>query len=365
MKALLLCVVCCVTLGLANAGEGLGDEVVNVPTVPPDQVAEFEQKLNRVIVEWSESSSAADRRRRRMAAVDGLHDVGVGVGLGDVEVGTGTDGGEALSHRSWRQIWAERDRRSGAVGVRAETRTFRAYLLRFFQGVAQEQLEVKDVPELERAAAGKVQVNNVKRLNGMNIDIVEVASPSQTDDLLAELRAMPEVTHVEKDALFVIENKEEGDPTERLLQSVSAYRPNDPYFSQLWGMDQGNRAGDINAPEAWALFDPNAQRSFALPIVGVVDTGIDWGNPDLQPLLWVNEAERYGTTGQDDDRNGIVDDLYGYNGATNSGDPMDDQYHGTHVAGTVGAMGNNGKLVAGVWWGLRIMGLKFLDASGR
>ncbi|HUW19467.1 MAG TPA: S8 family serine peptidase [Sedimentisphaerales bacterium] len=140
--------------------------------------------------------------------------------------------------------------------------------------------------------------------------------------------------------------------------------PNDSRFSRLWGMHNTGQSGgtpdaDIDAPEAWCIHTEAND-----VVVGVVDTGIDYNHPDLAANMWVNEAEFNGEAGVDDDGNGYVDDIYGYDFVNNDGDPMDDHYHGTHVAGTIGAVGNNGKGVAGVCWRVQLMGLKFLDSQG-
>ena len=110
-------------------------------------------------------------------------------------------------------------------------------------------------------------------------------------------------------------------------------------------------------------------------IVGVVDTGIDYTHPDLQDNIWVNEAELKGVDGKDDDGNGFPDDKYGWNfissgrtklyhGQLGHPDPMDDNSHGTHCAGIIGAKGNNYKGIAGVNWNVRLMALKFLTKDG-
>ena len=84
-------------------------------------------------------------------------------------------------------------------------------------------------------------------------------------------------------------------------------------------------------------------------LVAVIDTGIDYTHPDLAANIWTNPGEIAGN-GVDDDGNGFVDDVHGYDFANDDGDPMDDHGHGTHVAGTIAAVGNNGIGVAGVAW---------------
>ena len=139
-------------------------------------------------------------------------------------------------------------------------------------------------------------------------------------------------------------------------------QPNDESFKQLWGLDnQGQEGGtndaDIDAPEAW----DTATRSSS--IVGIIDTGVDYSHEDLAANIWVNPSE-IPDDGIDNDGNGYIDDIHGIDCVNNDSDPMDDESHGTHVAGTIGAVGNNGIGVTGVNWNAKIMALKFLDASG-
>jgi len=131
--------------------------------------------------------------------------------------------------------------------------------------------------------------------------------------------------------------------------------PNDTQFGSLWGLsaDRG-----IDAPGAWDV----TTGSNAI-VVAVIDTGADYNHPDLAENIWVNPGEIPGN-GIDDDGDGYVDDVHGINAVNHSGNPMDDNEHGTHVSGTIGGVGNNNRGVAGINWNVKIMPLKFLSASG-
>lgn len=146
--------------------------------------------------------------------------------------------------------------------------------------------------------------------------------------------------------------------------------PDDPEFHKLWGLHNTGQTGgkvdaDIDAPEAWEISTGSSQ-----VIVAVIDTGVDYNHPDLLENMWTNPKEcpqgpgKCQPNGKDDDGNGYVDDFYGVNTITDSGDPMDDFGHGTHVAGIIGARGNNKVGVVGVNWQVKIAACKFLSAAG-
>src|SRR2546422_58654 len=141
--------------------------------------------------------------------------------------------------------------------------------------------------------------------------------------------------------------------------------PSDPSFSSLWGLNNTGQNGgipdaDIDAPEAWDITTGSSD-----VVVAVIDTGIDYTHPDLSANMFRNELD-CNSNGIDDDGNGLVDDCFGIDTANNDSNPMDDANpgHGSHVAGTIGAVGNNAVGVVGVNWTVRLMACKFLSATG-
>ena len=147
--------------------------------------------------------------------------------------------------------------------------------------------------------------------------------------------------------------------------------PNDPFMTRLWGLDNlgqtvnwsaGAPDADIDAREAWSVSTGSPD-----VVVAVIDTGVELAHPDLAANIWVNQGEDCPgcrTNGSDDDGNGYVDDWRGWDFVNGDNNPTDDMGHGTHVSGTIAAVGNNGLGVAGVTWSTKVMPLKFLSAAG-
>ena len=166
-----------------------------------------------------------------------------------------------------------------------------------------------------------------------------------TAQLIVELSAEPAVETVEPNYL-------------RWVTGI----PNDTLFTNLWGLkntgqavngNPGAAGADIRFVPAWALARPTTNPV----VVAVIDTGVDYTHPDLASNMWTNPGEIAGN-GLDDDGNGYVDDVYGYDFADSLASPADSGFHGTHVAGTIAAVGNNNLGVIGVNYQARIMALR-------
>ena len=227
------------------------------------------------------------------------------------------------------------------------------------------QSAMMSAQSVSHAQAGSRVISDLSAEGVPGMQIVQVTDTS-LEDAIAAYESNPDVLYVEPDyriSLSPIETT--GRSVEvRSLQISAAIYPNDPGFSDQWGLRNtgqapfyGTPGADISAPLAWS-----ATTSSPSVTVAVVDTGVDYNHPDLAANIWRNTAETL--NGKDDDGNGYIDDIRGWNFVANSNDPMDDNGHGTHCAGTIAAIGNNGVGIAGVAWNVKIMPLKFLDSKG-
>lgn len=178
----------------------------------------------------------------------------------------------------------------------------------------------------------------VRRLGLNGLELIRVAPDRSRAEVLAELRRDPMVRYAEPNRRY------------ELLAT-----PNDPSYPSLWGLEK------IRAPEAWDLTTGDQGI-----VVAVVDTGVAYDHPDLAPNVWTNPGESgegRETNGVDDDGNGFVDDVHGWDFYGGDNAPKDHNGHGTHVAGTIAAAGNNGTGVTGVGWTTRVMPLRTGDSG--
>lgn len=144
----------------------------------------------------------------------------------------------------------------------------------------------------------------------------------------------------------------------------------DPKFSKQWALQntgknsntwplKANPGEDINALEAWKISTGSKEIKIA-----IIDTGVDYKHEDLKNNILINHSEKNGEPGVDDDGNGHIDDIYGYNFSGDNSDPMDDHNHGTHCAGIIGASHN--KIgIRGVMNNVKILPIKYLSKTGR
>jgi subtilisin family serine protease len=218
-----------------------------------------------------------------------------------------------------------------------------------------------------RALNTRLGTRTIAPMAGSNVDVVRVGSGTSVSAAIRRYRRSPLVRFAELDRIATLA----ADPP----------ITNDPLVDQQWALnnigqthgvtDQGgsitHRHGtanaDVDAPEAWAVPTHAGQH----PVIAVIDTGVDINQPDLVNQLWVNTAEKNGTTGVDDDHNGFIDDVNGWDFRGNDPNPSPantlDDSHGTHIAGIIGAEQNNNEGISGVCPQCRIMALRIGTAT--
>jgi subtilisin family serine protease len=210
---------------------------------------------------------------------------------------------------------------------------------------------VKFKPTATRAVRASMErdlgLEVARRFDFIDVEHLKLPAGTPVEQAIARLRSNPSVLYAEPNWVVHVDNT-----------------PNDPRFPEMWalrntGQEGGHPGSDIDAVRAWDIATGDSTL-----MIGVIDTGIDYQHPDLAPNMWTNEAEANGNTGVDDDHNGYIDDIHGYDFANGDGDPFDDHFHGTHCAGTIAARGNDGYGIVGINWRAKLVAIKFLNAAG-
>ena len=210
----------------------------------------------------------------------------------------------------------------------------------------------------------QIGVTQVTKASQLGIDIWQIPSGT-VEQTISAYKDDPRFEYIEPDYIITLDDVQKPSSTQESSGKITpqATTPNDPGYSQLWGLNNtGQSAGtadaDIDAPEAWDIQKGNPNL-----VIGVIDTGVDYNHPDLVGNIWTNPGEIAGD-GIDNDNNGYIDDTRGWDFADIDNNPMDGHGHGTHVSGTIAGKGNNGVGVTGVAWNAKIMPLKMFDDTG-
>ncbi|HXM35116.1 MAG TPA: S8 family serine peptidase, partial [Pyrinomonadaceae bacterium] len=253
--------------------------------------------------------------------------------------------------RKWRNDWHAHE---GGVKTRLEARVDSEahrrgqdrvkkgseLFVRFRPGVSNEQIQ---------AITGRLHDRIEDQIESVSgLDLIEDDQGTDVATLLEEYSRLPEVEYV--DEIYKIQ-----------ADGLNPVLPNDPRFDEQWalannGQNGGTKGADISATRAWATTKGSDK-----VIVAVLDSGVDYTHRDLAMNIWTRpeNIKEY-----EDKDLGAIDDVHGYNALDNDGDPMDENGHGTHCAGIIGAEGGNNEGITGVNWNVKIMPLKFMDASG-
>ncbi|BCM92992.1 thermophilic serine proteinase [Abditibacteriota bacterium] len=185
-----------------------------------------------------------------------------------------------------------------------------------------------------------------------------LANVPSTETAFSALKNRSEVAAVEPNYLFQSINPIKDDTAADLNANKSvraSTTPNDPYYPQMWGLKQ------IGAAEAWKTTTGSND-----VVVAVMDTGVRITHNDLKANIYTNQIELHGKPGVDDDHNGFVDDVHGWNSVESNGDVNDigSVAHGTIIAGVIGAVGNNGRGIVGVNWRVKILPIRMQKEQG-
>lgn len=191
--------------------------------------------------------------------------------------------------------------------------------------------------------------------------VIDDLDDANADDVVKQYAALANVEYAEPNLQIRLDDPIQKDRPRDLVFRSDDNQPNDPNFAEQWGLNNlgqngGTARADIDALKAWQV-----SKGSENVVVAVLDSGVDYKHSDLAANIWTrpDSIPQYV-----DDERGTFDDLHGFDSADELPDPMDDNGHGTHCAGIIGAVGNNGLGIAGVNWNVRIMPLKFLGSGG-
>ncbi|MDB4205523.1 S8 family serine peptidase, partial [Polaribacter sp.] len=180
--------------------------------------------------------------------------------------------------------------------------------------------------------------------------------------LIQQIKDDPNVEYAEPNYIYSIDNFEVGDiitaeeaSKMSTTNSSSTIEVNDPLYSS-----QSNITS-TNIDDVWDQYTTGDGSQ----VIAILDTGGDYTHPDLEENTWINTEELNGVAGYDDDGNGYVDDIRGWDFINIDNAPLDDNMHGTHVAGIAGAVGNNGIGIAGAAWDVKLMHIKVFQSTGQ
>ncbi len=256
----------------------------------------------------------------------------------------------------------ELGRRYGVRKVRSVFRGFREKARRMEALLKKDQSQMsrreRHLVERQRRAAKGTVIPSLERIYRLDVGLrkgqtLEEAVQAYKSDggvEYAELNYIVRIAFEPNDANY---------PLQWALNNVGQMYP----WSGQYNPPPGTADADIDGPQAWDIYTGNTDI-----IVAVMDSGVDYTHRDLDDNMWTNDEESNGQVGVDDDENGYVDDVYGYDfctfGQLRDSDPDDETGHGTHVAGIIAAEGDNGLDIAGICWRARIMSLKFINSSG-
>jgi len=254
----------------------------------------------------------------------------------------------------WRKHWksqlhiipAEEKRRATSTTEAIALTDIRGFgrpevLVKFKSGVSQETID-----ELTSRMNDRVE-DRIENAPGW--EAIDDLDNANVNAIIAQYSSIPQVEFVEENYEIKADD------------SLLPVLPHDPQFGEQWalansGQRGGKKGADVSATLAWATTTGSDDI-----VVAVLDSGVDYNHEDLAPNMWTRPDSM---PPYQDNELGAIDDVNGFNAIDNASDPMDENGHGTHCAGIIGAEGENDLGIAGVNWHVRIMPLKFMNAGG-
>jgi subtilisin family serine protease len=226
-------------------------------------------------------------------------------------------------------------------------------LVRFHAGVSEERIQAIAAQLNDRVE------DEIESVEGLAT--IDDLDGEQAEQVASEYARLPEVEYAEPNFEISVDPLDANSIRSRFVSSDTLNGPNDPLLSEQWGLiNTGQREGkagaDVSAGYAWERTHGSKK-----VVVAVLDSGVDYTHPDLAGNMWRRPADMEMYV---DRELGVIDDYNGFSAIDRERDPMDENGHGTHCAGIVGAEGDNNLGIAGVNWQVEIMPLKFMGRGG-
>lgn len=253
-----------------------------------------------------------------------------------------------------------------SAGISSVDKVLNSLAIESVQKLFPEELNLKSLKNVKDPQGRDMVIPSLHNIYKISLpqSKAQESLPLDVKEVIKELKSLPEVEYAEPNYTYIVDNLNSVVP-EVSADDLSSHQgdvhksigaaviPNDPLYGQQ---------GYISAIKADLIWEQTTGDTSQ--VIAILDTGVDWNHPDLKNKIWRNQGE-IPANGIDDDGNGLIDDIMGWDYIHNDNNPMDDNSHGTHVAGIAAAEGNNGIGIAGVNWKAKILPVKVFQSSGR
>ena len=221
------------------------------------------------------------------------------------------------------------------------------------------EASIANSEKMKAVYMAKGMTNPKDPLTMKNIFVLKTSDEQENIlQLIQQIKDDPNVEYAEPNYIYGIDDFEVGEiitaEEAAKLESSLVIDVDDPLYPSQTNITA------TNIDDVWDQYTTGDGSQ----VIAILDTGVDYNHPDLEANTWINEAELNGVEGYDDDGNGYIDDIRGWDFINLDNAPLDDNMHGTHVAGIAGAVGNNGMGIAGAAWNVKLMHIKVFQSTG-